>query len=103
MDAPTARGFRVSRNMPPILMSRIGDTSSRPSHRQYTHTPSGVSTREVSLREGRGPGCQLFAILARSKSRRAPSARIDLLEVPEQYFKSHNITTARSSEIPKIL
>jgi len=43
-------------NNPPMLISRTRETSSRPWHRQYTHTSPGVGTREVNLLEGEVAG-----------------------------------------------
>jgi len=48
---PTPLGFGVSTNRPPRLKFRTREMSSRPMHRQSTHTCSCVSTREVNLLE----------------------------------------------------
>jgi hypothetical protein len=61
---PASLGFRVSMNTPPTLKSCTRATSSRPSHRQYTHTCCGVSTRVLSLRDGELRGCNCRTILA---------------------------------------
>jgi len=55
-------------NNPPMLISRTRETSSRPWHRQYTHTSPGVGTREVNLldgdvgREGVFPGTMVLRV-----------------------------------------
>src|SRR5439155_3031834 len=43
-------------NSPPMLMLPTLETSSRPSHFQYTHTSPATSTREENLLEGTLPG-----------------------------------------------
>src|SRR2546429_9333379 len=43
-------------NSPPMLMLPTLETSSRPSHFQYTHTSPATSTREENLLEGALPG-----------------------------------------------
>lgn len=48
---PTGSGLVAAINRPPALRSRTRETSSIPLQRQYTHTPSGDSTREVWRRE----------------------------------------------------
>jgi len=48
---PTPLDFGVSTNRPPKLKFRTREMSSRATQRQSTHTPSGVSTREVNLLE----------------------------------------------------
>src|SRR6266849_6882627 len=48
---PTGCRPAVAMNRPPAPRSRTRETSSLPSQRQQTQTPSGVSTREVWRRE----------------------------------------------------
>jgi hypothetical protein len=48
---PTGCRAAVAMNRPPAPRSRTRETSSLPSQRQQTQTPSGVSTREVWRRE----------------------------------------------------
>jgi hypothetical protein len=47
----------VSTNRPPRLKFRTREMSSRPTHRQSTHTRSCVSTREVNLLEWKTVCC----------------------------------------------
>ena len=53
---PTGLEVDVRRNTPPMLISEIRDTSSRPFDRQMAQTPSGAATREVCLLVGKKPG-----------------------------------------------
>lgn len=52
VTAPVGCRKRVSMKSPPMLIFRTEETSSRPWHFQYTHTPAGARTREVNRREG---------------------------------------------------
>ena len=57
---PTPLGFGVSTNRPPRLKFRTREMSSRPTHRQSTHTRSCVSTREVNLLEWKTVCCNKY-------------------------------------------
>lgn len=56
---PTPIDRCVSRNRPPRLIFRTRETSSRPAQHHSTHTPSCVSTRELSRLEGKWDCCTI--------------------------------------------